>query len=87
MALTATEARIRDAVDSHYDSSIALLQHAVDVPSGTNNLAGVRRVGDLFAADLRSLSFETHWVGMPDSLHRAGHLLAVHRGTRGRVSS
>lgn len=83
VALTLTEARIRDAVGTHYDSSVALLQRAVDVPSGTNNLSGVRRVGDLFAADLRSLGFETHWVSMPDSLHRAGHLLAVHRGTRG----
>jgi len=81
--LTATETQIRDAVRKRYDSSISLLQRAVDIPSGTNNLAGVRRVGDLFMAELRGIGFETRWETLPDSLHRAGHLIAVHRGTRG----
>lgn len=81
--LTATEARIRDAVRTHYEPSIALLQRSVDIPSGTNNLAGVRRVGDLFGAELRGLGFETRWETLPDSLHRAGHLIAVHPGPRG----
>nr|MDQ3083009.1 M20/M25/M40 family metallo-hydrolase [Gemmatimonadota bacterium] len=81
--LTATEARIRDAVLTHYEPSIALLQRSVDIPSGTNNLAGVRKVGDLFGAELRGLGFETRWETLPDSLHRAGHLIAVHPGTRG----
>ena len=81
--LTATEARIRDAVLAHYEPSIALLQRSVDIPSGTNNLAGVRRVGDLFGAELRGLGFEARWETLPDSLNRAGHLIAVHPGTRG----
>ena len=81
--LSAEEARLRDAVRAHYEASVALLQRAVDVPSGSLNLAGVRRVGDVFAKELDSLGFETRWVALPDSLHRAGHLVAVHRGTRG----
>lgn len=81
--LSASEARIRAAVNARYDASITLLQRAVDIPSGTHNLAGVRRVGDLFADELRTLGFETRWVSMPDSVRRAGHLVALHRGTRG----
>jgi glutamate carboxypeptidase len=78
--LAPTEARIRDAVRAQHDAAIALLQRAVDIPSGTHNLAGVRRVGDLFAGELRALGFETRWAALPDSLRRAGHLVAVRRG-------
>jgi glutamate carboxypeptidase len=42
----------------------------------------VKRVGDLYAVELRALDFETTWV---DQKHvgRAGHLVAEHRGTKG----
>lgn len=82
-ALTADEARLRDAVRARHDDAIALLARAVDIPSGTHNLAGVRRVGDLFAQELRQLGFDVRWVSLPDSLRRAGHLVAERRGTRG----
>ena len=82
-ALSAEEARLRSAVAAHYEEAVALLARAVDIPSGTHNVAGVRRVGELFAAELRTLGFETRWAALPDSMRRAGHLVAVHRGTRG----
>ena len=69
--LSSDEARIRDAVRAHYDSAIDLLRRAVNIPSGTTNLAGVRQVGDLFAAELTALGFESRWVSMPDSVRRA----------------
>lgn len=81
--LSPDEARVRDAVRAHYDSAVDLLRRAVNIPSGTGNLAGVRKVGDLFAGELSALGFETRWVSMPDSVRRAGHLVAVHRGTSG----
>jgi glutamate carboxypeptidase len=82
-ALTADEARIRDAVNANFDSAVLLLEKAVNIPSGTGNLAGVRQVGDLFSKELAALGFETKWVSMPDSMRRAGHLVAVHRGSSG----
>ena len=82
-ALTADEARIRDAVRAHYDSSIDLLRRAVNISSGTGNLQGVRQVGDLFAAELTALGFESKWVSMPDSVRRAGHLVATRKGGNG----
>ena len=81
--LTTDEARIRDAVRARYDSAVDLLQRSVNIPSGTGNLAGVRQVGDLFSKELAALGFETRWVSMPPEMRRAGHLVAVHRGSKG----
>jgi glutamate carboxypeptidase len=82
-ALSPVEVRIRDYVRAHHDDDIALLERAVNIPSGTQNVAGVRQVGALFAATLTSLGFTTRWVDMPAGMHRGGHLVAEHRGTRG----
>ncbi len=81
--LTAEEARIRDYARAHHDDDIALLERAVNISSGTQNVAGVRKVGDLFAAELKALGFDVRWSEMPASMRRAGHLVAERRGTRG----
>jgi glutamate carboxypeptidase len=82
--LSATERRITAYVDAHTEDAIALLARTVEINSGTHNLPGVRQVGDVFRAQLDSIGFATRWIGMPDSLHRAGHLFAELRGSRGK---
>ena len=73
------EQRIVAAVDRHNDAGLALLERVVNINSGTMNLAGVRKVGDLFRAELDALGFATRWIdGAP--FNRAGHLVAEHRG-------
>jgi glutamate carboxypeptidase len=62
----------------------ALLQRVVDIQSPTENAAGVRAVGDAFAAELRAIGFRTRWVEMPPEMKRAGHLVAETAGTRGK---
>lgn len=84
VTLAPIEARLRDYARAHHDEDVALLQRVVDLSSGTQNVAGVRRVGDLFAAELSALGFTTRWVDMPPSMHRAGHLIAERRGTKGQ---
>ncbi len=81
--LAPNEQRIRDFVRQHHPDEIAMLADAVDINSGTMNVAGVRKVGARFAAALDSLGFETRWAALPDSMGRAGHLIAVHRGRPG----
>lgn len=81
--LTADEGRIRDFVAAHHDEDITLLERAVNIPSGTLNAAGVRKVGELFADELRALGFTTRMTDMPASMRRGGHLIAEHPGTRG----
>ncbi len=81
--LTPSEQRIRSAIAASRDDAVAYLQRVVDVPSATLDLAGVRRVGAIFRASFDSLGFTTSWVPMPDSVRRAGHLVADHRGKAG----
>jgi glutamate carboxypeptidase len=82
--LTPTEQAIAAHIDAQHEAAIDLLARAVDIPSATENHAGVRKVGELFAAELRQLEFESRWVDMPPEVGRAGHLVAEHRGTRGK---
>jgi glutamate carboxypeptidase len=71
-------------VAAHSGEPIDLLAQAVDIPSATANVEGVRRVGDLFARELAATGFATRWVEVPPELGRAGHLFAERRGGRGK---
>lgn len=62
----------------------ALLARVVDIESPTENIAGVRAVGDAFAAELRAIGFRTRWIELPPGMKRAGHLVAETGGTRGK---
>ncbi len=79
-ALTAPESKIVATVDAEHDRDIALLQKLVDQNSGTRNFAGVRAVADMMKAELEPLGFTVRWVDMEAKTHRAGHLLAEHKG-------
>jgi glutamate carboxypeptidase len=81
--LAATEQRLLASIDARSEAAIALLARTVDVPSATENHAGVRAVAQIYSAELAPLGFETHWVDQAE-LGRAGHLVAEHRGSRGK---
>jgi glutamate carboxypeptidase len=83
--LAPLERRIQTAIAASAVDQIGYLQRVVDIPSNTLDLDGVRRVGAVFAASLDSLGFATHWASVPDSMQRAGHLVATHTGRPGRV--
>ena len=55
--LSGEEQRIVAAVDARREPAIALLKETVDIPSATENLAGVRRVGAVYARELEALGF------------------------------
>jgi glutamate carboxypeptidase len=82
--LSGTERRIVRAVDANQAAAMKLIAETVDIQSATENHAGVRKVGDVFARELAALGFETRWVDLPPRVGRAGHLVAVHRGTKGK---
>ena len=83
-ALSEDEQRIVDYVDKHVAGAIDLLEATVNVNSGTMNHEGVREVGRMFAQEFEGIGFATHWVDLPDSLNRAGHLFAERSGDRGK---
>jgi glutamate carboxypeptidase len=66
------------------DSAMRLLISSVNINSGTLNIEGVKKVGALYARQLEKLGFTVEWVNEPDSLHRAGHLVATHVGKKGK---
>jgi glutamate carboxypeptidase len=82
-APSAVELRIAAAADRRTDAALELLATTVNVQSATENLAGVRAVGDIYAREFRALGFETRWVDVPAEMRRAGHLVATHRGKHG----
>jgi len=61
-----------------------LLSTAVNINSGTLNKEGVRKVGNLFNNEFLKAGFSTEWVSLPDSLNRAGHLVASKKGKKGK---
>lgn len=80
----AAEKKAMTHVTDHMDATMQLLINSVNINSGTLNIAGVRKVGELYATELRKLGFTIEWVAEPDSLHRAGHLVAIHKGKKGK---
>lgn len=82
--LSPAERRMKEYVDRSTAEQIAFLEKVVNINSGTMNQAGVRATGDAFAAELKSLGFETRWVSLPPEMKRAGHLFAEHRAKRSR---
>ena len=79
-----SEKAIIDWVDAHSEQSIALLEETVNINSGTLNAPGVREVGAVMAREYASLGFVTQWIEVPESMDRAGHLVARSPGSKGK---
>jgi glutamate carboxypeptidase len=83
--MNSVETKIAREAQAGVPRALELLAKSVDIPSGTLNLEGVRRVGELFATELRELGFETRWAELPAEVGRAGHLIAEHHGKGPRI--
>jgi len=75
------ETNIVNAIDANHDNAHRLLEKVVNINSGSLNLAGVRKVGDVFMQEFDALGFNTRWVDGA-SWNRAGHLIAEY-GNKG----
>lgn len=82
--LTKTEQQILQKIDTDYPGSIQLLKESVNINSGTYNINGIKKVGDLYGKELSALGFTLEWIALPDSLKRAGHLVAFRKGKKGK---
>ena len=81
--LTEPERGIVAAVDARIARFEPLLAETVDVASATENAAGVRAVGEIYAREYRGLGFSTQWVELPAEMNRGGHFVARHDGRAG----
>jgi glutamate carboxypeptidase len=82
--LNPDETRIVAYVDAHQSDFAADLEAAVQIDSATENLAGVRQMGEFFRGKFAALGFDSRFVELPATTLRAGHLVAERRGTQGR---
>lgn len=83
-ALTPDEQKIVALVDAQAGAFASDLEAAVRIDSATENLAGVRRMGEHFGRQLTELGFASRFIELPVSTGRAGHLVAERKGTRGK---
>jgi glutamate carboxypeptidase len=78
------EKKVIAYIDQHLPDAMNLLKESVNINSGTLNIAGVKKVGELYRKELEKAGFTCTWVSMPDSLKRAGHLVAERKGKKGK---
>lgn len=83
-SLATEEVKIMAAIDAQLPSMMELLKNSVNINSGTFNITGVKAVGELYAKELAALGFTIEWISMPDSVKRAGHLVATRKGKKGK---
>jgi len=83
-SLSKIEQQIIKNIEADYASTLQLLKESVNINSGTFNITGVKKVGELYAKELESLGFTIEWIDLPDSLKRAGHLVAYRKGKKGK---
>lgn len=77
--LTKAESGMAKTVAAEQARSLALLEKLVNQNSGSLNLEGVEKVGQMMRAELEPLGFKVTWKPMTDT-GRAGHLIATHTG-------
>jgi len=76
------EQKIINYIDARGDDAISLLEKTVNIESPTEDLAGVRKVGEVFLKEFASLGMKVRWIEMPADAKRAGHLIAETGGTK-----
>ena len=82
--LAPEEQKIAAWADTQTATFASDLEAAVQIDSATENLAGVRQLGEHFMQQLAALGFEVRFVPQPASTGRAGCVVAEHKGTKGK---
>ncbi|MBC7650801.1 MAG: M20/M25/M40 family metallo-hydrolase [Deinococcales bacterium] len=83
-SLSVIEQKIITYINQHMPQAQQLLAQTVDINSGSLNIEGVKKVGAIYGAELEKAGLKSEWISLPDSLHRAGHLVAVKKGSKGK---
>jgi glutamate carboxypeptidase len=78
-AQTPAESKMAATITAETDRHVALLERLVNQNSGSLNIAGVTKVGQMVRAELEPLGFAVEWIDMKET-GRAGHLVATHIG-------
>ncbi|MFM7222457.1 MAG: M20/M25/M40 family metallo-hydrolase [Bacteroidota bacterium] len=82
--LSKQEMKVVEFIDHSFPTAIDLLRTSANINSGTLNSQGVKQVGAIYARELEKAGFTCTWVNLPDSVKRAGHLVAERKGKKGK---
>ena len=82
--LTAEEKKIINEINKQMPQTMQLLEELVNINSGTFNTTGVKNVGLILKKEFDKIGFTTEWIALPDSIKRAGHLVAHTKGKKGK---
>jgi glutamate carboxypeptidase len=82
--LSAEERKVINEINKQMPQTMQLLEQIVNINSGTLNVAGVRKTGEVLRKEFNRIGFTTEWISLPDSLKRAGHLVASIKGRKGK---
>jgi len=77
--LSPVETQMIGTVDAEQERTLAMLEKWVNQNSGSLNIEGVAKVGEMLRAELEPLGFKVQWIDMR-STGRAGHIIATHKG-------
>ncbi len=80
--LSTQEERMVAAVDKGHDRWVDVLEAITLQNSGSRNLAGVKKVGDMVTPELERLGFKVEWIDQ-SAAKRSGHLIATRTGRPG----
>jgi len=80
--LTRAERTMIATVDAEQERTLAMLEKWVNQNSGSLNIEGVTKVGEMLRAELEPLGFKVDWIDMK-AAGRAGHIVARHAGKPG----
>ncbi|MFL6722772.1 MAG: M20/M25/M40 family metallo-hydrolase [Sphingomicrobium sp.] len=77
--LSPAESKMALTVDAEQERTLQMLEKWVNQNSGSLNIPGVTKVGEMLRAELEPLGFKVQWVDMRET-GRAGHIIATHKG-------
>lgn len=71
-------------IESKQEEQIFLLEKLVNINSGTANIKGIERVGEILSPRFEELGFKVYFAKEPASMKRAGTLIAKREGKLGK---
>src|SRR5712664_1253368 len=63
-ALSPEEQKIVRYIDAHSAETVSLLEKVINIESATQNLAGVKSVGEVFKGEFAALGMTARWIDM-----------------------
>jgi glutamate carboxypeptidase len=82
--LSPIESQIVQHVALNQEQQLAFLEQLVNLKSPTDNIKDVINVGEIVRQEFEKIGFTTFWINSPQSIGKAGTLIAEHKGTQGK---